>query len=47
MTAFEIAVPLVALAVAGIGILWARHQESQLDRRIEEVERRRTHRPAE
>ncbi|WP_269814406.1 hypothetical protein [Pseudogemmobacter bohemicus] len=32
MTFFEFIVPVIALAVAGVGILVLRHQEKQLDK---------------
>ncbi|MBY6200720.1 hypothetical protein KUV65_05055 [Maritalea mobilis] len=45
MTPFEIAIPLIALAVAGIGVMLMRHETRKLDARIE-AEARRRH-PAE
>lgn len=34
MTLFEVIVPLGALALAGIGILYIRHEDRKLDARI-------------
>ena len=34
MTAFEIAVPLIALAVAGVGTLLLRREGRKLDRKL-------------
>ena len=45
MTVFELAVPLIALAVAGVGALLLRREAHKLDARIEA--RRNARRPAE
>ncbi len=41
MTGFEIAVPVIALAVAGLGVLWLKKDTRRLDARIDR------HHPAE
>jgi len=34
MTAFEIAVPIIALVVAGLGALWLKRDTQRLDARL-------------
>ena len=46
MTLFEIAVPLAALAYAGVAILWAHRSGQALERRLEAARTRNDH-PAE
>ena len=42
MTAFDITVPVVALAIAGVGVLYVKWLDRRLDRELaEERERRR------
>lgn len=41
MSTFEIAVPLIALAIAGLGAVYFRHGARKID------EARKTHHPAE